>query len=154
MAGPGIVIDNPDGNTLRISVAQAEEVVLWESNQMSTKISSIQLAESPMNFERIKIYFGYGDSPGTGNALLGASEFYPALTQIAESITLSAVMAGNSGTEGEYFLVFDEWSNIHTTTWTHLYGAAKNISGNVYYGSNDKWCNPYKVVGIHRIANN
>ena len=130
-----------------------DETVLWEaSSPIDVKVTSIQLSESPMNFERIKIYFGSGDTIGTGNSLLGAAEFYPALTQIAESITLSAVLAGKSGTEGEYFLAFDEWSNIHTTTWTHLYGAVQNIRAHDYLGGNDKWCNPYKIVGIHRIA--
>ena len=32
VAGPGIVIDNPDGNTLRVSVAQNMETVLWENS--------------------------------------------------------------------------------------------------------------------------
>lgn len=58
VAGPGIVIDNPDGNTLRISVAQAEEVTLWEGTMFTNQTTTANLSESASNFEYVRI-FGY-----------------------------------------------------------------------------------------------
>ena len=58
VAGPGIVIDNPDGNTLRVSVAQAEEVVLWDNYTFANnKAASVAMTETPFNFRQVRITF-------------------------------------------------------------------------------------------------
>ena len=149
VAGKGVRIV-PDTVNNRF-VVEADETVLYSSNQLDVKVSSINLSESPTNFERIKIYFGSGDIAGPGNTLFGSVEFYTSATQV-EAITLSAVLAGASGDAGAYHFAFDEWGGIHTDTWTHIRGAVKNFSNGAYAPDNDKWCNPYKIIGINRIS--
>jgi len=64
VAGPGIHIDNPDGNTLRVSLLNSIETVLWDGPSVWVSASpTIELSESMSNFERIGIYAGgYGDT--------------------------------------------------------------------------------------------
>lgn len=50
VAGPGIVVDNPDGNTLRVSMAQNYETLLWSGDVVSGNIS---LSEPRNNFSRL-----------------------------------------------------------------------------------------------------
>ena len=50
VAGPGIVIDNPDGNTLRVSMAADYETLLWSGDVFSGNIS---LSEPRNNFSRL-----------------------------------------------------------------------------------------------------
>ena len=69
VAGPGIVIDNPDGNTLRVSVAQDVETVLW-SNDEGTDTRYItwsqqSLSEDISHFGRVKFLYN-GDNAGSG----------------------------------------------------------------------------------------
>ena len=60
VAGPGIVIDNPDGNTLRVSMAADYEVELWSGTYSGSVNDSnfITLSEDPRNFETIEISNG------------------------------------------------------------------------------------------------
>lgn len=59
VAGPGIVIDNPDGNTLRVSVDQAfETTVLYDANGSPNQTGPWTLSEVRTNFEWIDIVFG------------------------------------------------------------------------------------------------
>ena len=64
VAGPGIVVDNPDGNTLRVSCASAYETVLWDGpSEWVSSGPTIAMSETISNFERIGIYAaGYADS--------------------------------------------------------------------------------------------
>jgi hypothetical protein len=57
VAGPGIVIDNPDGNTLRVSVAQDVNKVLWTGSMWDSNRTA-NLAEPASNFEYVLLY-GY-----------------------------------------------------------------------------------------------
>ena len=56
VAGPGIVVDNPDGNTLRVSMAQDYEVTLWSGSCLTQGSPAVSLSESASNFEKIEIY--------------------------------------------------------------------------------------------------
>lgn len=62
VAGPGIVVDNPDGNTLRVSMAADYEVELLSSplTTPANTEASTTLAETVSNFEYVAIY-GYTD---------------------------------------------------------------------------------------------
>ena len=64
VAGPGIHIDNPDGNTLRVSLSNSIDTVLWDGPSVWVSASPIiELSESIANFERIGIYAGgYGNT--------------------------------------------------------------------------------------------
>ena len=82
VAGPGIVIDNPDGNTLRVSVDQAIETVLWDNYTFANnKAESVAMTETPFNFSQIRITF-YIDS---------TSESWGTLqTQIIDMVALAS----------------------------------------------------------------
>lgn len=62
VAGPGIVIDNPDGNTLRVSVDQAIATVLYDANSSPNQTGPWALSEVRTNFEWIDIVFGTDNS--------------------------------------------------------------------------------------------
>lgn len=57
VAGPGIVIDNPDGNTLRISVANDLETVLYEASSVTnnTEGQVFTMSEPVTRFKRLRI---------------------------------------------------------------------------------------------------
>lgn len=57
VAGPGIVVDNPDGNTLRVSMADDYEVTLYSANSLTNNTAGqvFTMAEPVTNFERIRI---------------------------------------------------------------------------------------------------
>ena len=52
VAGPGIVIDNPDGNTLRVSTDENYKTLLYTASAYS---STLELSESPSNFEYLEL---------------------------------------------------------------------------------------------------
>ena len=62
VAGPGIVIDNPDGNTLRVSTNANYETVLWSGTYSGSVSDSnyITLSENPANFDTVEITIGGG----------------------------------------------------------------------------------------------
>lgn len=52
VAGPGIVIDNPDGNTMRISTDENYKTLLYTASAYS---ATLELSESPSNFEYLEL---------------------------------------------------------------------------------------------------
>ena len=52
VAGPGIVIDNPDGNTLRVSTDENYKTLLYTASAYS---ATVVLSESPSNFEYLEL---------------------------------------------------------------------------------------------------
>lgn len=59
VAGPGIVIDNPDGNTLRVSQAYpTDETVLYDANGSPNQTGPWTLSEVRTNFKWIDIVLG------------------------------------------------------------------------------------------------
>lgn len=137
VAGPGIVIDNPDGNTLRVSVAQAEEVVLWKATALTDHTTSCNLSESMTNFEQIQVVFQ------TNNDNTFCCN-YPGDTSL---IPVGTVIVGNNTT------VFHKYAQFSITnsgsTLTRQYCCEHRNSNNPAE-SDVIWL--YKVVGIHRIA--
>ena len=150
VAGPGIIVDNPDGNTLRVSVDQAVETVLWSGDELSATVS-----ESLTNFESIKVY-AHWHYNGSYEART--------MTEIPSSATnFNLFTITPAGTTGQT-------NNANVYTLASLYGinglnltpinksriqyaaAEGSFSCNSY--SNSDVLKLYKVVGIHRIANN
>lgn len=67
VAGPGIVIDNPDGNTLRVSVAQNVNKVLWTGSMWdSNRVANLE--EPASNFEYVLLYGYAHEAPSRGCA--------------------------------------------------------------------------------------
>lgn len=146
VAGPGIVIDNPDGNTLRVSTDENYETVLWSGEALT----GITLSESLTNFEQIKVVY----SEGTGTTRIGYF-----VTNHFDATHLAGVGSG-------YY--WEDTSNYPM----HLHGINLSISSNAVtvvtalaqcFSITDntfvKWdigsaFRLLKIVGIHRIANN
>lgn len=155
VAGPGIVIDNPDGNTLRVSVAQAEEVVLYSNNGAAQlPQSTVTLSENASNFEKVVVMYRdrfnnitnsttfytdnltFGGEP-TSRILLSAPFLYESANPILARCSQYKFTAGNT-------LTFESCSNmLYTTT---------GVTCSYYTAANNQGTFIYKVVGIHRIA--
>lgn len=154
VAGPGIVIDNPDGNTLRVSTEADAETVLWQGTAPTARGDSITLSESVKNFDRIALYWnnGNGSQCMTVDYLNTASAY--------DSYYVDLCHAAGYGNSWIQWLVLQ----INTTARTILFDRARNF--NFGSQSSTTWTNPtitttlgdafnlYKVVGVHRIASN
>ena len=142
VAGPGIVIDNPDGNTLRVSTDENYETVLFEG----TAATSVTCSEAITNFELLKVYVT--PSAVTTDTMIQIVEMVP-------------------GKFGSYMMLAGYQSNLF-----HIYGGRIANSGtttlkteNGFHmwvpitsggsvGNESSNSRIAKVVGIHRIANN
>lgn len=144
VAGPGIHIDNPDGNTLRVSLSSNEEVVLWSD---ADGAFAATLNESLFNFEKIKVF-------QLTETTYSIQEFYTSdLT--GNTFTIGATYQAVSN---QIYCFSSKWSitnsgvNIESTG--KGYGLVGTSGGITFYPSNvynGKIC---RVVGVRRIANN
>jgi len=144
VAGPGIVIDNPDGNTLRVSTNSNYETVLWSgSANLTTAGTSIALSEPHTNFERVKIY---------GESWLGWS---PTLwCEVSGATAQFTVVTPYMGAQGDAIRMFQSvWtpsgSNlvVNKCKVFSLQGATASTSN-----PTNTWAR--LVVGINRTASN
>lgn len=144
VAGPGIVIDNPDGNTLRVSVAQDIETVLWESNNADGTAPSgfpLTLSETPANFDIVRFYYRpwstndcVVDKMGSQTVFMLESSWLNTAQSAAPYSFLDVLTL--SGTSLAFTRgCFSQWSQTTVTEDTGYFRI-------------------YKIVGIHRIANN
>ena len=161
VAGPGIVIDNPDGNTLRISQATpCDETVIWTvpSGSEDANNYDITLSETIHNFEEIAVYckctrttglqvmtknvypvcdagntmFADGISTNHWNVTAGQNAHY--------TVGVDVRLTGSTGYIGENY----RWGvQTGTTTWE----VSRASNSGIYP-------HPYKIVGIKRVANN
>ena len=149
VAGPGIVIDNPDGNTLRVSQATpSDETVLW-SNTSGVQLSSgttVTLSEVTTNFDRILAYHGNNDMAWS------VVNTFPGLANRMELVRYSY--------DGAAYIIQD--GQDLTTTDNKVFSASRNIrrlqfntNGSFSLSTNQNTTfKLFKVVGVHRIANN
>jgi hypothetical protein len=143
VAGPGIVIDNPDGNTLRVSTDSAYETVLWSGSPTN----SVTLSETMNNFEFIDVYerwdndnanaivhriYMEGKTTAVLNFAIGGNAWYLVVQKLALNGTSLSVNSAHS---------------IHGSSYT---------STDIIHESNTTLLKNtiVKVVGVHRIANN
>jgi hypothetical protein len=147
VAGPGIVIDNPDGNTLRVSVDQAMEVVLWsgDTQPLRTTSMTINLSEPVTNFELVR-FEGLNSYAGLNDALLFANTV-PVNTEMPFGNNLT-VSNGSIIVEAAYATVSGSSLSLIGA------GRSQSNSSGVMTHRTDRGPSLYKVVGIHRIANN
>lgn len=144
VAGPGIVIDNPDGNTLRISRDEDYETVLW-SGAYSTATTSIALSESLSNFERIKVLWQHNSDTQPRRMW----QEYP-----NDTSEFFCTLGRADSASGR--VLFEAWWTNGTTSlskkfcrWNYMTNG--NTNGN--WSDNNELV-PIKVVGVHRIASN
>jgi hypothetical protein len=148
VAGPGIVVDNPDGNTLRVSTDENYETVLYDGALPSFN-NTITLSEPLSNFEYIDVSYSTTENPYItryATALLGASR-----------------VAFKIGWGVNYML--DTWLKFTPTNdpkvWTYVNNTVmlfKNNDTSLTIIQNDTTyvttSRTIRIVGIHRIANN
>lgn len=144
VAGPGIVIDNPDGNTLRVSVAQAEEVVLYDAGDSPSQAGPWQISEARTNFEWVDIVFG-NDRTGSMKQV----------TRFAADSEYMKLHLPRYDEEPSY-----KWSTM-TLSWNNTTASIKtNSVGRFTIASNGSVSvstaaaqAPYlfQIIGIHRI---
>lgn len=149
VAGPGITVDNPDGNTVRVSLASTpyNETVLWDNYTFANnKSSSVVMSENPFNFSCVRITF----------AIEASSETWPTVqTQIIDMVALNSCV-------NKYFTLNGTCVN-GTTIYArcskcHFNGTAISDDSSVqwYNGNNSAAMSGplhiYRIVGINRIA--
>ena len=138
VAGPGIVIDNPDGNTLRVSTDEDYETVLWNGTAAIPNFP-ITLSEVPANFERVRISFkSWTDNP-TFNEFPGSANIY----------NLNSNWSDGNGVS----FYFNERLTLSGTTLSFISGKFCAFGDSVVNNQTGNFT-VYKIVGIHRIANN
>ena len=150
VAGPGIVVDNPDGNTLRVSMATDYEVTLFETTFANAVGGDVTLSENAANFDQLRITY----------IIIGSSQSYaPLSTELVDVstfsdgfsyFTLNQVYMENGGTNTAYFIIRTAAFGIEGNKLKF-----KNAVGTSDFGSKAALASStakiLKVVGIHRI---
>ena len=151
VAGPGIVIDNPDGNTLRVSCASAYETVLWSASgyAVGDSAQNITLSESPLNFNTIRVY---GYRPLSTGAY-GATFSNDMDVQWLKTCSVNQVSFPYTINAGSYYLGSLEISGISSTSWKES-GWHVVVSNTAHTGMAGVYAHVHKIVGIHRTASN
>lgn len=150
VAGPGIHIDNPDGNTLRVSCDSAYETVLWSGDALSATVS-----ESLTNFDSVKVYAHWhynGSYEARTMAEIPGSATNFNLFTITPAGTTAQMNNANVYTLASMYGVNS--LNLAPINKSRIQYAAVEGAFSCNSYSNDDVLKLYKVVGIHRIANN
>lgn len=146
VAGPGIVIDNPDGNTLRVSTDENYEVVLFSGTAANTNVA---LNEALDNFERIKIYAYWKGTNTYEYYGYSVTEIYTSELSVGKRFTVNVFCNLN---DSEFYSIAN-FSVASTKTQLNVVNVKRASLTEQLIAQNDG-PTVYKVVGIHRIANN
>ena len=148
VAGPGIVIDNPDGNTLRVSQQYpTDETVLW-TGTIGAPGSTGYLSEAITNFEFVEVYA----KPVYGGMC-------PVVTRFATISSKNSVRFGTFSQDGGSTFLANYTVDFSGTSVSVARSKRISIShsnGSISVTDIDT-TGPYKapitkIVGIHRIA--
>lgn len=142
VAGPGIVIDNPDGNTLRVSTDENYETVL--STGQSSSTAPITLSEPMSNFEYVEIYGVW--SYNTTQQMKVYSKFKGNSTTFNLCGFGCANLAGDTQ---DMFMLCSDFSVSGATITVNKVLRQTNSGGLL---SRTDGIVITKIVGIHRIA--
>lgn len=144
VAGPGIVVDNPDGNTVRISYSGYNETLLWSSD---TAASSFTLSEIITNFERLKLLLRYnGMNSWCDGTIVSAAQF-----------TVACCGYANNSGDGNRLQIFGgSFTSSDGKSFASEAGKCIYFSnGNAAIGGGaTAACTFLKIYGVNRIANN
>lgn len=154
VAGPGIVIDNPDGNTLRVSTDEDYETVLYEAaTDEGTTLQLDQyvtLSESMTHFERIRIYYA------VQKAWAGKGVFESYMVDGDLKVNLHDVWYREQSGFNVWYETFTY--NKYTDSnlrFTQAGGVQRAILNSTWNTTSGLTTVVYKIVGIHRlVANN
>ena len=149
VAGPGIAIDNPDGNMVRVSLAANEEPVLLEKAWNTSRWTGETLSESIANFEKIKVTWTRGHTEVAADDMVTVEYYTADINNVAQIHGVDAYTS--DGKTYKYLTRF----TINGTNYTEAGGAYYQYGGSIgSWGTATVWCHPVRIVGIHRIANN
>lgn len=146
VAGPGIVVDNPDGNTLRVSMAADYEVELYKNSGVPNSNTNdvFTLVEPVTNFERIRVEFWNREF----NQYRVSLEYY--ITDSTTSTVFVANMDHSTSTTNiqrvNMFFSYNSDGNIVDAGHNLFYG-----NGGSHTNGNTRGLGIHRVVGIHRI---
>lgn len=144
VAGPGIVIDNPDGNTLRVSQQYpTDETVLYTGSGTTTVGTEFNLSEAYTNFDHIRIYAAR--SPAGGHAPYMAEYM---VSNTYKRINFSYVGMNDNDTVQNMYAFAGELSG---TKMTIKANSTKGLTTAV----TNSTASPLvivKIAGVHRIA--
>lgn len=140
VAGPGIHIDNPDGNTLRVSMAADYETLLWSGEGVGSSFP-ITLNESITNFDRVRLYAKWHPT------IAAAYQAFEYLVSSDSDIWqgMCAAVNGSSFYQTFFTLTVSSGSSVAYTNG--------RLRGNYSVGqTNEKQATFCKIVGINRTA--
>ena len=142
VAGPGIVVDNPDGNTLRVSTDSAYETVLYSGSYSASAGTYFTISESITNFEKIEFTF----NRNTSNFSCVTQEFVPT----SDSFVLYNINMNDNATGINLYSTKLKYTDadLRFTTNTQV---VKTITTSI----SENTTSPItitKVVGIKRIS--
>lgn len=156
VAGKGVRL-REDVENNRV-VAEIDETVLFDDD---TGVASPTLSEIPMNFERIKVFFGTSRS-GTVAKNIGMN-YTEVLTSSLTGgrqgnpsngfLTLQGFFYGDNSAQTTPYMSIGEYANCHTTTWSRKgngYIIALDSAGSTQAASS--WIVIYKIIGINRVS--
>lgn len=159
MVGQSGVVVEPDTQNNQV-VIRADETVLFEGSAGAS--DTITLSESPMNFERIKVFYGsHARSDGTINANtkdvgVGFTEFMPDETNTVILETKFIYDPTTQTYAGEINHGVAAYYNTMTTTWTRIISGWSQswFTGGGTIRTDFNFVHVHKIIGVHRIANN
>lgn len=157
VAGKGVrLVADTENNRV---VAEADETELYTSDVGGIGIT---LSETPMNFERLKIFFGTSRS-GTAGANLGMSSM-EVLTSTLEGgrqgdpsagyITFVGFFYGTNSTQDKPYITCGQYTGCNTKNWTRGTSGTLFKIADATSSSSSQWLVIYKVIGVNRIASN
>ena len=130
------------------------ETVLFDSD---LGLTSPTLSGNPMEYERLKIYFGTQRNGSVGNNL--GMNYNEVPTSILSGgrqgsygfLTLQNVFWGNNTAGTNPYMAVSEFSGTTGTNWKIVKGMLYNLTANSL-DQNNNWNYIYKIVGINRKA--
>lgn len=156
VGGPGITVDNPDGNTVRVSLASTpyNETVLWEADlsvtvQDRSAGTTFALSETPANFEILKVYCAK-KWPVTANNDCGAFCTEVSTAMLSKQNGGVMMLQGFMAAENTIYHLFTRLTGCLTTNITEAAGL-QTTTGQGSLGST-VYLHPYRIVGINRIS--
>lgn len=123
-----------------------DETVLF-SGEASTAIT---LSESPLNFNKIRVYTRVGATVGgVQNFGCGSySEFLPYSDFNCALIT--GMFAGTSGSEANIYNVATKWIGTSGKNWSRTFYGFRAFTATGGYTTAGNWISPYVIVGVGR----
>lgn len=146
VAGPGIVIDNPDGNTLRVSqVYPTDETTLFENSSGVT--NNITLSEAIENFEFVRVeWCPYTESSNW------TAPYDVVLSKVSGG--LLHLCGWGMSNDATYQIQTSLLLSCSNTSVTVSKKGTITVSNSSAATSSLTGYKIFKIVGVHRIANN